>query len=220
MKKQNHLIENENYIVAALKAWKEDEFVPLVFDSVRFYGGFQDWLTKQGVSQFYANRSCAVTAAANMMCYLAVHQKNKYQMLYPAATLSPEGFNQFQKRLYEVFRPTIIGIPLVTMMIKRIMAYANVQGISLQAIRFTGNWKEENVANFIQTALQEDYPVLLLTWNTAIKELAYHWVVVTKLYGSVGDIKILTSNWGKIKEYSLSEWVKGFSFYKGLVYFR
>lgn len=35
-----------------------------------YYGGYQGWLTEQGVSQFYANRSCGVTAAANMMYYI------------------------------------------------------------------------------------------------------------------------------------------------------
>ena len=58
-----------------------------------YYGGYQDWLTEQGVSQFYANRSCGVTAAANVMYYMATHISGKSALYNQTGSLTKEKFD-------------------------------------------------------------------------------------------------------------------------------
>lgn len=61
---------------------------------------------------------------------------------------------------------------------------------------------------------------MMVTWNSRIANLAYHWVTITGYYvTNQGKHYIVTSNWGKEEEFSLDEWYEEKSLYKGLLYF-
>ena len=58
-------------------------------------------MTEQGVSRFYANRSCGVTTAANVMYYMATHISGKSALYNQTGSLTKAKFNAFQKSVYE-----------------------------------------------------------------------------------------------------------------------
>ena len=205
-------------IKGALKYW--DEFIPIYSNAVKFYGGYQNWLTNEGVSQYYADRSCGVTAAANVMCYLAKNAGVRYYNLYPYSSVSKNDFSKFQKSIYNYLEPAWYGIPGVDTMISRVKSYANSRGVELTEALSSDIWTEHNVSKYIEHALNTEKPVLLITWLSIIPDLKFHWVTVTKIYGSSHNIKILTSNWGEKKEYNFSLWAGSPSIYKGALYFR
>lgn len=53
-----------------LKRSKKGEFVPVVRKNKIYFGGFQNMLKDIGVSKFYRDRSCVVTAFTNTYLYL------------------------------------------------------------------------------------------------------------------------------------------------------
>lgn len=202
----------------SLTHWGEGEFVPIAGVDGTSYGGRQSWLTGEGVSGFYADRSCGVTAACNLLCYLSRHWPGK-EGLYPRRGLSQERFSRFQRELYGYLSPTPWGVPTIGKMIRGVERYARDRGVSLRAVR-AGHVRDEAAAlAYISAGLERDCPVLLLTWNTPVADLRFHWVTVTRLYGAGGGIRMVTSNWGERVEYDFSAWVKGPSLHRGAVWF-
>ena len=77
------------------------------------------------------------------------------------------------------------------------------------------------IINFIKNALINDYPLMMLTWNTKINHLKNHWVTITGYYKDEnGNNYIKTSNWGRQETFNLDRWLDGKSIYKGLILFK
>lgn len=207
-------------IYGSLNSWDIFEFVPVRLDGTNsyYYGGFQGWLTDEGVSSFYANRSCGVTAAANMMQYMSENISGMSN-LYTRSNMYKSEFSKYQKDVYDYLSPAIWGIPGLNTLIDRVKDFASDQGVTLIENTASSIWNETNVRNYIAEGLNNERPVLLITWNSVIPDLEEHWVTVTRIYGSYGNTKMLTSNWGGKAEYDFSLWVSGSSLYKGVIYF-
>ena len=184
-----------------------------------YYGGYQDWLTEQGVSQFYANRSCGVTAAANVMYYMATHISGKSALYNQTGSLTKAKFNAFQRSVYDYLNPSIIGVPTLNSMINGVVDYAASRGVTLTPITSPASWTHSNVLNYMRTGLNAESPVLVLNWNSPIADLDWHWVTVTKIYGDNVSMYMVTSNWGERETYDFNTWVNGSSVYKGTIYF-
>ncbi|MBN2259812.1 MAG: hypothetical protein JW702_04680 [Clostridiales bacterium] len=207
-------------VYGALDDWDMFEFVPvrLVGTNSYYYGGYQGWLTDEGVTSFYANRSCGVTAASNMMQYMSEHVSGKLD-LYTQPTMYKYDFSAYQKDVYNYLDPAIWGIPGIDTMISRVKAFAVSEGVDLDEVTSSATWNETNVRNYIASGLNSESPVLLITWDSEISDLENHWVTVTKLYGSYGDTTMVTSNWAEKVEYDFSLWVSAGSMYCGVIYF-
>ena len=204
-------------VYGSLDDWDESEFVPVPLVGGGYsYGGHQNWLTNEGVSTLYANRSCGVTAASNMMQYMSEHVSGKSN-LYTQSTMY--GFSDYQKDVYDYLDPAIYGIPGINTMIDRVKAFATSEGVDLDEVLSNETWNETNVRNYIASGLNSENPVLLITWDSIIPDLETHWVTVTKLYGSYGDTTMVTSNWAEKEEYDFSLWVSAGSMYGGVIYF-
>ena len=201
-----------------LKKWNVGSFLPISISGGYYYGGYQGWLVNEGVSQFYANRSCGVTAAANMFCYMA-YNKPGMKNLYTKVGISQSQFSAFQREVYSYVSPAIWGIPTLNTMISRVENYAASRGVNLKATRSSLSWTETNVRKYIAGGLNKECPVLLLTWNSPIADLSTHWVTVTRIYNNGSATKIVTSNWAEKQIYDFSTWVNGSSIYKGVIYF-
>ena len=184
-----------------------------------YYGGYQGWLTEQGVSQFYANRSCGVTAAANVMYYMATHVSGKSALYNQTGSLTKAKFNTFQKSVYNYLNPSIIGVPTLNAMINGVVDYAESRNVTLTPITSPASWTHSNVRNYMSAGLNAESPVLVLNWNSPIADLDWHWVTVTKLYGDNVSMYMVTSNWGERETYDFNTWVDGSSVYKGTIYF-
>lgn len=175
-------------------------------------------MTSEGISQFYADRSCGVTAAANMLCYMADNVSGMSD-LYTQSGISKAQFNAFQRDVYDYLSPAIWGVPTLDALIDGVEDYATDQGVDLTATRSSASWTETNVRSYIAGGLNKESPVLLLTWNSPIADLSMHWVTITRIYDGGSGVKLVTSNWAEKQTYDFSTWVNGSSLYKGVIYF-
>lgn len=184
------------------------------------YGGKQAWLSEiGGHSKHLANRACGVTAVANVSLYLA-RTRPACRNLYPYEVATKENFTQVMTDVLKHLKPTPAGIINLGMLTRGFQNYAKEKGVVLNGNASHWKWTKSNVEQYIRSGLHYQSPVLLLTWNSRISELKNHWVIVTGMNrDETGKITITTSNWGYKREYSLDEWVKHFSLYRGLYYF-
>ncbi|MDR1542411.1 MAG: hypothetical protein LBU32_31435 [Clostridiales bacterium] len=200
-----------------LKDWDVGKFVPVAEGAGVYYGGWQGWLTDEGVSQFDADRSCGVAASSNTLCYMARHAPGR-SALYTKPDLSRKSYSAFQKDIFEFISPKAWGVPTVDILIGRVLKYAESRKVKITPHKVDSGWNIDTVRPYLSNALNDDKPVMLLTWNSPIKDLQMHWVTVTAYYKD-GTEKILTSNWGGKVEYDFTTWFGGNSLYKGLIYF-
>lgn len=185
----------------------------------KWYGGRQAWLTEHmGIQKRMADRSCALAALGNVCLYLS-RTREEYQALFPYPA-TEKGFAMVMRDIYGFLKPTVTGVFTLGMMQRQFEKYARSCGVSLRENNAQWKWTPPNVFEYIKSGLLYGSPVLMLTWNTSIRDLRNHWVVVTglRLDGEQRPI-ILTSNWGYKKEYDLEEWVRRISLYRGLFYF-
>ena len=124
-----------------------------------YYGGDQDWLTNAGVSQFYADRSCGVTAAANALCYIAKSNSTKSK-LYNKSSTSYVNFRTHMKEVYDYLTLAVWGIPTINIMKTRVESFAQSRGVSLKGVLSSSIWTITNVASYIKTGLNANSPVL------------------------------------------------------------
>ena len=205
-------------IYASLKSWDTGAFVPISDSGGIYYGGYQGWLTDENISKFWADRSCGLTAAANMFYYMAKNVSGK-SALYTKTDITKASFSAFQKELYDhSLSPAVYGIPGSSTMKRKVEKWASSRNVPLTAHPFKGAWSVTNVRNHIIAGLNAERPVLLQTWNSTIPNLSWHWVTVTRIYRD-GTDKILTSNWGGKEVYDFETWCKGPGIYKSVLYF-
>lgn len=183
------------------------------------YGGYQDWLfTEKLQGKFWANRACGVVAAGNIAYYLTKHHNKK---LYNYKDLSIREFTLFLNQISKFIKPRIYGIPSISYMSENFKRFARSKDVILKANTIDMKLPNYIIISFIKKALRENYPIMMLTWNTKIKTLKYHWVTITGYFkDTYGNNFIITSNWGKRKIFKLDDWLNEMSIYKGLVYFK
>lgn len=198
----------EIQIISALKHWEKGEFVPIVDSEKVCYGGHQQWLTAKGVSQFFADRACGVTAATNVLSYFGALKSNDF-----------ESFNALQLRLYHELTPALWGIPSITTLSRRLETASIKIGIPLKAVAGPVGWSKDNVLNYVVAGLNRNSPVLIVSWDSQIRGLKLHWSTITCVYEDPKGIKMVVSNWGEQKTYDFDFWVTEMSHYKGVVYF-
>lgn len=217
-------------VYGSLINWKSGKFVPVVDVATgrTYYGGHQRWLLDEGISKFYSDRSCGVTAITNMLLYMAQNRPEKVRLIDKnkdlvtdknAPRIKKSDYSALQKSVYNRILPAIWGVPTVNTLTSRVQKFALERGVSLKVVKYNKVWTEANVKAFIATGLNKNSPVLLLTWNSVIPDLKLHWVTVTHLYETETGTKMVTSNWGNMQTYDFNTWVNGSSFYRGVVYF-
>lgn len=194
-------------------------FIPIPKTGGYYYGGQQQWLTDEGVSQFYANRSCGVTAAANVLYYMATHVSGKSALYNQTGSLTKAKFSAFQKTIFNYLDPSIFGIPFESEMAVRVVNYAGARGVSLSAVNTPATWTQNSILTYMQTGLNAESPILVLNWNSPISGLTRHWVTVTKIYADNVSMYMVTSNWGDRVTYDFSTWVNSSSVNKAALYF-
>lgn len=185
-----------------------------------YYGGNQKWLYTEKVrGKFWADRSCGVVAASNALIHLSTYNK-KYRGLYSYPNLSKENYISFTNELYKEIKPRIYGVHSLNRLNRGVRSFVRQEEIKINSMKMSKPRDLNRTINFIKGGLKKDSPVLMLTWNSNIKNLRYHWVTITGYYRSKeGENFIITSNWGRKEVFSLDLWFKNRSLYKGLIYF-
>ena len=208
----------EILVYGTLENWDLGLFVPVIEADKCHYGGYQEWLTEAGVPKFYADRSCGVTAATNLLFYLATNKPGMSKLCDHLGDTKAE-YNAFQKELFDFFSPSFFGVPTINYLIKRVEQYSQKKGAPLKAVQSAFVWSVDNVRAYITKGLNSGCPVLILTWKSDTSELAMHWVTITRIFESDTGTKIVTSNWGEKRIYDFAKWVVDPHYYKGVVYF-
>jgi len=208
---------------AKLTMWDQFQFVPVKEGTGYYYGGFQGWLANSSyitnpITQHLANRSCGVTAASNLLHYFA-KEKGK-SVLYAPATNSINDFTKHMRSVYEYLSPALWGIPGIDRMKTGVMDYGLSKGIYLTPVLDNSSFTKANVVNYIRTGLNSNSPVLLVTWDTDVSDLGWHWVTLTRYYEDAGTRYITTSNWAGKVTYSFDAWFDAGSMYMGVLYFK
>lgn len=209
-------MENSNNILEAIYLKNHEDFVKV--DNIH-YGGYQGWLSSEGfVSKFWSNRSCGVIAASNTLFYMArnnPHNKNKNPSI-----ISKENYLDLALYLYKFIKPRVFGIPTVATMIRGLKSYGEVMNIGITPFLLVNPKSIRGTAEYIKHGLRRNFPIMLVTWNSKIKNMEYHWITITGYYVTKsGEHFIVTSNWGRQEIFSLDKWVEEKSVYKGLLYF-
>ena len=208
---ENH----KDKILEAIYLKNHKDFVKV--DNIH-YGGYQGWLTANGhVSKFWADRSCGVIAASTSLFYMA--RNNPHNKNINPSIITKENFLDLSLYLYNFLEPQIYGIPTVATMIKGLSNYAKSMNFEITPFLLVNPSSKMSIVEYIKHGLKRNFPIMMVTWNTKIKNLAYHWVTITGYYTTkTGEHYIVTSNWGKEEVFSLDEWFDNKSLYKGLLY--
>lgn len=163
------------------------------------------------ISKFWSDRSCGVIAACNTL----------YYMLEPETpSISKEDFIQRALVLYKFITPRVYGIPTVGVMRRGVERYAKTKKLHITSNSLVNPKELIETIDYIKNGLKKNAPIMMLTWNTKMHNLRYHWVTVTGYYMTRGNKHYVTiSNYGKKEMVSINEWVEEKSIYKGLLYF-
>lgn len=210
------MVEIEN-IVEEVSLTNEENFVNI---NNIYYGGFQKWLyTEKVKSKFWADRSCGITAASNIIVHMSMY-KPRLRSLYPYSSLSKENFIRLMKENFYYIKPTIIGVPTTGKMERGLKSFAKSKEIILESRSLIMSKDIDTTIKFIKQGLKMNSPVLMVTWNSKISNLKYHWVTITGYMKDIDEQNyIITSNWGEKELFSLDNLIKDNSLYRGLVYF-
>lgn len=206
---------NNKNIIERMCLKDEREFINIEGN----YGAYQNWLfTEKLRTKFWADRSCGVVAAANTAYYLT---RNHNKRLYTYKYIDIKSFTLFLKDITKYIRPRVYGIPTIHHMQRGFIRYAKSRGINLKAETLSMSLSNDFIIDFIKRALRQDYPVMMLTWNTKEVHLKYHWITITGYFKDIdGKNFIITSNWGDREVFNFDNWLNEKNFCKGLIYFK
>lgn len=193
---------------------KFGEFVPVRQGNSIYYGGYQNSLAEVGVSKFYRDRSCVVTAFTNTFLYM--YHKDK--------SLSLADYNLYQYDFYKRIRPHINGVPTAKALDRRVDRIRKSRGLLLKGrvleeYAFNKKPLKEKIA-FIKEGLSKDCPVIFINWlSPEIKVMSHHGVTITECNDMGGYHELVISSWGRPYRINFNDFDKQVRTYSGLVYF-
>lgn len=190
------------------------EFVPVLNKGKTYFGGFQNMLKDCGVSKFYRDRSCVVTAFTNVYLYL-FRKDEKFSF---------EDYNHYQYWFFKVLRPKIYGIPTARVLdfkLNRLRKsyHLRLKSHILEDIPIRRKSMDE-IGSFITHALSLDLPVIFFNWfSPKVDFMAHHGVTITECVKKEDDYILTISSWGRLYRLSLKEFLKSPRSYTGFIYF-
>ena len=174
---------------------KTGSFVKIRDKNSIYYGGNQQW---------YKNKrrvinGCGPVAGANVLAYLST-KDDRYANLYDEENLSKENFTKFQEKIYDLIKPSPLGLININHFIKTIIRYGISNGVDLsyRKLGFSDrNFTYSSSYSFIRNALNRDLPVVIFNLDLRRNFLfRWHWMVITRIYVEAGETKVILSSWG------------------------
>ena len=164
-----------------LKRSKKGEFVPVIKNNKIYYGGYQNDLKEVGVSKFYRDRSCVVTAFTNT--YLYLYRKDE--------KFSLDQFNDYQYWFFQIIKPRVYGVPTARLLDFKLNKFRKSYHLKLKSHILEDNpikrKSMEEIANFIFQAIEKDLPVIFFNWvSRSIRVMKHHGVTITEIKGRYG----------------------------------
>ena len=197
-----------------LKRSRLGEFVPVMDKNKTLYGGYQNMLKDMGVSKFYRDRACVVTAFTNTYLYL----------FRPFEKFDFNEFNDYQYWFFKILKPKVYGIPTARVLDFKLNRIRKSYHLNLKSHiledTFLRRKSMDEIIDFISQALNKDLPVIffnLLSKN--IDLMSHHGVTITELKEKEDDYILTISSWARVYKISLKEFLKQNRTYTGFIYF-
>ena len=196
-----------------MKLKESNYFVPVLKEGKTYYGGHQEWLKELGLSKFFRDRACVVTAFTNVYFYM-----------FEKGFIDFKTYNDMQYKFYRRLRPKANGVPTASSLLKRIRIINHQMGLNL-SYRIL----EENVLKkvslekkiaFIEEGLAKDSPVIFINWlSRDIDVMSHHGLVITEMNKKNDKHELVVSSWGRRHTFYLEDFDKSLRTYTGLIYF-
>lgn len=198
-----------------LKNSTRGSFVPVRDGEKVFFGGHQNWLREAGVSKFFVDRSCVVTAFTN--CYLYLYKGGE--------SFTKEEYNSYQTRFYRILRPSVNGIGTSGSLDRRLNYlrknyHLPLKSHSLSLYPGTG-LPLKAVADFIGDGLLLDSPVIVFNrYSPKVKFMTHHAATITQIE-ETDDYRhsLLLSSWGREYRIFLEDLLEQKRTYTSFIYF-
>lgn len=196
-----------------MKLTKSRDFVSVIRDNEKFYGGHQEWLKYLGLSKFFRDRSCVVTAFTNCFFYL-----------YKNGPVDFETYNKTQYEFYKRIRPKANGVPTAKSLLRRIDIINHALELNLSYRILEGNLIKRlslgQMISFIKEGLAKDTPVIFINWlSRDIDIMSHHGLCITEMNEKDGRHEVVVSSWGRRHTFYLEDFYKQARTYTGLIYF-
>lgn len=196
-----------------MKLMKTNDFVPVIWDGKKYYGGHQEWLRYKGLSKFFRDRSCVVTAFTNCFFYL-----------FKEGPVDFATYNEVQYAFYKRIRPKANGVPTAKSLLKRIDIINHKLELNLTYRLLEGNLIKrlslDQMISFINEGLAKDTPVILINWlSKKVDIMSHHGLCITEMNVKDGRHEVVVSTWGKRHAFYLEDFYKQARTYTGLIYF-
>lgn len=196
-----------------MKLTRSKDFVPVVRGNEKYYGGHQEWLKHEGLSKFFRDRACVVTAFTNTFFYL--FRKGPVDFDY---------YNKVQYEFYKRLRPKVNGVPTAKSLLKRIDIINHALDLNLSYRLLEGNMIKKislcQMISFINDGLSHDTPVILINWlSKDIDVMSHHGLCITEMNEKAGKHQIVVSSWGRRHSFYLEDFYNQQRTYTGMIYF-
>lgn len=196
-----------------MKLTRSSDFVPVIRDGKKYYGGHQEWLKEMGLSKFFRDRSCVVTAFTNCFFYL-----------FRKGSVDFETYNKTQYEFYKRIRPKANGVPTAKSLLKRIGIINHSLGLNLSYRMIEGRLVKrlslDEMISFINEGLAKDRPVILINWlSKNVDIMSHHGLCITEMNIKDGRHEVIVSSWGNRHTFYLEDFYRQARTYTGLIYF-
>ncbi|WP_299034672.1 hypothetical protein [uncultured Anaerococcus sp.] len=196
-----------------MKLTRSKDFVPVIRDGSKYYGGHQEWLKYAGLSKFFRDRSCVVTAFTNTFFYL-----------FKKGEVDFNQYNRVQYEFYKRLRPKANGVPTAKSLLKRIDIINDVLELNLSYRMIEGRIVKrlslDEMISFINEGLGKDTPVILINWlSKDIDVMSHHGLCITEMNEKGGKHELVVSSWGRRHRFFLEDFYNQARTYTGLIYF-
>lgn len=196
-----------------MKLTRSKDFVPVVRGNEKYYGGHQEWLKHEGLSKFFRDRACVVTAFTNTFFYL-----------FRKGTVDFDYYNKVQYEFYKRLRPKANGVPTAKSLLKRIDIINHALDLNLSYRLLEGNMIKKislgQMISFINDGLAHDTPVILINWlSKNIDVMSHHGICITEMNEKAGKHQIVVSSWGRRHSFYLEDFYNQQRTYTGMIYF-
>lgn len=188
-------------------------FVSVKKDGKIFYGGHQNWLKEKGLSKFFRDRACVVTAFTNVYFYMTGQRLVDF-----------DAYNNIQYYFYRKIRPKANGVPTAKSLLNRLDIINHQFDLSLSyrilEDRLTDRSSLEEKMAFIEQGLNKDRPVIFINWlSKDIEVMRHHGLVITEMNKKDGKHELVVSSWGRSYRFFLEDFHNQARTYTGFIYF-
>ncbi|SMB86800.1 hypothetical protein SAMN00017405_1193 [Desulfonispora thiosulfatigenes DSM 11270] len=173
-----------------------NSFLPITHEGKVYFGGNQNWY----LEKCRRSNGCGPVAAANITCYLARKDSERYGALYPYPSLEKKYFLAHMNNMYTYFRPSIFGEISLNGWTKKMENYAKERGVNFKRVAYEKPFTLEKNLIYLKEGLESDCPVATLNLDVIDRknEFGWHWMIITEYYEDIeGNSWIGVSSWGK-----------------------